>query len=187
MTTSSSEGKSTGKRVKVLLADDHAMFREGFAGMLASSYGDEVVAMPQESLELAEDGLSKDGAGSVLSRNELEILLLAARGMSNHQIASRPGIAEATVKRHMANVYPKMGVSSRGEAVRVALENEWFTIREIEAAIDGEKPPNKPRNLARSSSATHDDRGGTHSSSGGSPCSSNSTAARSGVGTSCIQ
>jgi two-component system, NarL family, nitrate/nitrite response regulator NarL len=63
-------------------------------------------------------------------------LLLAARGMSNRQIASRVGISEATVKRHLANMYPKMGVSSRGEAIRIALENEWFTISEIEAAID---------------------------------------------------
>src|SRR5947209_3895010 len=88
-----------------------------------------IAAMPQRALELAEDGLGKDGAGSVLSRRELELLLLAARGMNNRQIASYLDIAEATVKRHMANFYPKMGVSSRGEAVRVALENEWFTIR----------------------------------------------------------
>src|SRR5918995_3348171 len=36
----SSSGSS--RRVKVLLADDHTMFREGMAGMLASSYGDHV-------------------------------------------------------------------------------------------------------------------------------------------------
>jgi DNA-binding NarL/FixJ family response regulator len=95
-----------------------------------------MVAIPQESLELSEDGLGKDGSGSVLSRRELEILLLAARGMSNRGIASHLKIAEGTVKRHLANMYAKMGVSSRGEAVRVALENEWFTLREIEAAID---------------------------------------------------
>ena len=59
--------------------------------------------------------------------------------MSNREVASRLGIAEVTVKRHLANLYPKMGVSARGEAVRMALENEWFTIREIEeAARDGE-------------------------------------------------
>jgi DNA-binding NarL/FixJ family response regulator len=80
--------------------------------------------------------LGKDGAGSVLTRRELEILLLAARGMSNSDIASHLDISEGTAKRHLANIYPKMSVSSRGEAVRVALENEWFTIREIEAAID---------------------------------------------------
>jgi DNA-binding NarL/FixJ family response regulator len=91
----------------------------------------EVVVMPQEALELSEDG--KVG---VPSSREMEILLLAARGMSNRQIASRLEISESTVKRHLANLYPKMEVSSRGEAVRIALENEWFTIREIEAAIE---------------------------------------------------
>src|SRR5215203_6261614 len=35
-------GEQRRRRVKVLLADDHTMFREGLAGMLASSYGDEV-------------------------------------------------------------------------------------------------------------------------------------------------
>ena len=39
---SSSDDRSTGKRVKVLLADDHTMFREGLAGMLISSYEDKV-------------------------------------------------------------------------------------------------------------------------------------------------
>ena len=63
-------------------------------------------------------------------------MLLTARGMSNNMIGSHLGISETTVKRHLANVYPKLGASSRGEAVRIALENEWFTIREIEAAID---------------------------------------------------
>jgi len=56
--------------------------------------------------------------------------------MSNHKIAEYLGLSEGTVKRHLANIYPKMEVTSRGEAVRIALENEWFTIREIEAAIE---------------------------------------------------
>ncbi len=96
---------------------------------LGTSEGHVVVAMPQGALELSEDGMV-----SVPSKREMEILLLAARGMTNRQIASRLEIAEGTVKRHLANLYPKMEVSSRGEAVRMALENEWFTISEIEAA-----------------------------------------------------
>ena len=44
--------------------------------------------------------------------------------MSNRQVASRLGIAEGTIKRHLANVHLGIDVSSRGEAVRVALENE---------------------------------------------------------------
>ena len=97
---------------------------------LDTSEGHVVVAMPQGALELSEDGKV-----SVPSRREMEILLLAARGMSNRDIAARLEISESTVKRHLANLYPKMEASSRVEAVRKALENEWFTIREIEAAI----------------------------------------------------
>jgi DNA-binding NarL/FixJ family response regulator len=85
-----------------------------------------VVGMPEGMVEEA-----KDGTGSVLSVREMEILLLVARGLSNRQIASSLIVSEATVKRHLANAYPKMGVMSRGEAVRKALYEEWITIQDI--------------------------------------------------------
>jgi DNA-binding NarL/FixJ family response regulator len=66
-----------------------------------------------------------------LSRRELEVLLMVARGMSNQQIAVALYLSEATVKRHLANIYPKIGVSSRGGAVRLALSNEWISPRDI--------------------------------------------------------
>jgi DNA-binding NarL/FixJ family response regulator len=91
-----------------------------------------VVGMPREMLEG-----TQEGAESVLSARELEILLLAARGLSNHQIASALHLSEATVKRHLANVYPKMGVSSRGQASKEALLREWITIEEITAEDEG--------------------------------------------------
>ena len=87
-----------------------------------------VVGMPRSMLEGAEEGVD-----SVLSARELEIVLLAARGLSNHQIASSLHLAEGTIKRHLANIYPKMGVGSRGEASREALLREWITIEEITA------------------------------------------------------
>jgi ATP/maltotriose-dependent transcriptional regulator MalT len=71
------------------------------------------------------------GMGGVLSVREMEILLLVARGLSNRQIANALHLSEATVKRHLANAYPKMGVSSRGEAIRKALFEEWITIADI--------------------------------------------------------
>ena len=55
------------------------------------------------------------------------MLLLTARGLSNRQLAASLRLSEATVKRHLANIYPKMGVSSRGEAVRKALSEDWIT------------------------------------------------------------
>ena len=91
-----------------------------------------VVGMPPAMLEEAGDGVE-----SVLSARELEIVLLAARGLSNQQIASSLHLAEATVKRHLANIYPKMGVSSRGEASRKALLEDWITIEEVTEPGEG--------------------------------------------------
>jgi DNA-binding NarL/FixJ family response regulator len=92
-----------------------------------------VVGMPEEMLE--ETGT---GAEGIISARELEILLLAARGLSNERIASSLHIAEATVKRHLANIYQKMGVSSRGEASKNALLRDWITIEEVTEPDPGE-------------------------------------------------
>ncbi len=86
---------------------------------------DSVVVVPREILE------HQDKEADNLSERELEILVLVARGLSNRQIATTLHLSEATVKRHLANIYPKIGVSSRGEAVRQALEEGWITIRQI--------------------------------------------------------
>lgn len=85
-----------------------------------------VVGMPVGMLEG-----TQEGADSVLTARELEILLLAARGLSNTQIASSLYLSEATVRRHLANVYEKMGVHSRSEASREALHRDWITIEEV--------------------------------------------------------
>ena len=68
---------------------------------------------------------------SGLSARELEVLVLAGQGLSNAQIASRLYLSEATVKRHLANLYPKLGVSSRGGAVARALSEGWIAEGDI--------------------------------------------------------
>lgn len=85
-----------------------------------------VVGMPRAML-----GELEEGSRGVLSVREMEILLLVARGLSNRQIASSLKVSEATIKRHLANAYPKMGVSSRVEAVRKALFENWITIEDV--------------------------------------------------------
>src|SRR4051794_37424099 len=78
-----------------------------------------IVGIPREMLgETLEQ--AGDETGGVLSAREMEILLLAARGLSNCQIASRIQLSESTIKRHLANAYEKMNVHSRGEATRKA-------------------------------------------------------------------
>ena len=105
------------------------------AAALAPEEGNVVLGMPRAMLEEA-DGRQE----SPLSVRELEILLLAARGLSNRQIAARVNLTEGTVKRHLSNSYHKLGVGSRGEAARKALQQDWITVGEItdEEAIEEE-------------------------------------------------
>ena len=86
-----------------------------------------VMVVPREAFERAERATEEGG----LSARELEILLLVARGLSNRQISRTLNVAEATVKRHLANLYPKMGVGSRGEATRKALSEGWISSRDV--------------------------------------------------------
>ena len=51
---------------------------------------------------------------------------MAACGLSNARIADALHLAEATVKRHLSNVYEKMGESSRNGAVAAALAKGWL-------------------------------------------------------------
>ena len=88
-----------------------------------------VVSMPRDSLERIGDGHE-----SALSDRELEVLVLVARGFSNRQVATQLHISEATIKRHLANIYEKIGVRSRTDAVRIALAEQWIGFHEILSA-----------------------------------------------------
>jgi DNA-binding NarL/FixJ family response regulator len=92
--------------------------------------GDDVmVSVPRGLLERM--GEEPEGA---LSERETEVVVLAARGFSNRLIARELHISEGTVKRHLANVYEKMGVHSRTEAVRKALLEQRIGVHEIVSA-----------------------------------------------------
>lgn len=73
------------------------------------------------------EGSKKD----TLSDRELEVLLLAVRAMSNSQIARYLHISEGTVKRHLTNIYSKMGVVSRADAAKKALTTGLITFRDL--------------------------------------------------------
>jgi DNA-binding NarL/FixJ family response regulator len=92
-----------------------------------------VVSMPRGSLERM-----GDGPMGTLSERETEVLVHVARGRTNYQIATEMHVAEGTVKRHLANIYQKVGVGSRSEATRLALQEMWIGIAEItQADLDG--------------------------------------------------
>ena len=64
------------------------------------------------------DGKRKQAGAAPLTRREREILELLAMGLSNHEMAEKLFIAEGTLKRHVANLYQKLGVHNRAQAVR---------------------------------------------------------------------
>jgi DNA-binding NarL/FixJ family response regulator len=72
-----------------------------------------------------------DPGESSLSGREAEVLLLAARALSNRKIAQALHLSETTVKRHLSNVYEKLGVRSRGEAARKALSEGWISAWDV--------------------------------------------------------
>ena len=65
--------------------------------------------------------LSQDG---LLSEREHELLCLAARGLSNPQIAREMVLSQNTVKTHLQAIYRKLGVRDRNEAVLEAVERK---------------------------------------------------------------
>jgi LuxR family maltose regulon positive regulatory protein len=70
----------------------------------------------------AAPGAQPDGLVESLSARELEVLRLLAEGLSNQEIAHELVIAVGTVKNHLKNVYGKLGVHSRTQAVVRARE-----------------------------------------------------------------
>ena len=62
------------------------------------------------------------GGPQVLSERELEVLRLMAAGAANKNIASDLAISESTVKTHVTNIFQKLEVNHRTEAVTQALQ-----------------------------------------------------------------
>jgi len=67
---------------------------------------------------------------SELGNRELEILRLALQGMSNKKIASKLSISDQTVGTHFVNIFRKLGVESRLEAVLYAIKKGWVSIND---------------------------------------------------------
>ena len=68
-----------------------------------------------------------------LSERELEVLRLAGRGLSNKEIADRLVLSPRTVQAHFANIFSKLQVGSRTEAVLQGLRRRWLSLEDIDA------------------------------------------------------
>jgi DNA-binding NarL/FixJ family response regulator len=63
-----------------------------------------------------------------LTGRELEVLRLAAQGLTNKAIAAALNVSDRTVQGHLASIYGKMAVASRTEAVTKALKLGWLVL-----------------------------------------------------------
>jgi len=62
-----------------------------------------------------------------LTERELDILRLVGKGLSNKQIGKQLYISDRTVQAHLSNIFSKLNVSSRTEAVMYAVRKGWIT------------------------------------------------------------
>jgi len=59
---------------------------------------------------------------STLTKRELEVLSSLAAGLTNKEIAAEKGVSANTVKYHVRNLFEKLGVSNRGQAIALYLK-----------------------------------------------------------------
>lgn len=81
------------------------------------------------------DQIGRDGGGDAASaerpsERELEVLRLAARGLTNREIGARLAISERTVHSHLINVFGKLGASTRTDAVLKAIHRGWLALQD---------------------------------------------------------
>jgi DNA-binding NarL/FixJ family response regulator len=96
--------------VSVAVADDQALVRVGFCGIIAAT-----PATPARHLAPGE-------LARLLTEREREVLRLIASGLSNAEVAARLYISPATAKTHVAHLLTKLGARDRVQLVIIAYQ-----------------------------------------------------------------
>jgi DNA-binding NarL/FixJ family response regulator len=128
-----------------------SILQAGAGGYLTKSvYGDEVIcairalvagemvlspSVSKQIIKYAFQHIAKPvslDTGDKLTARELEILRLAARGISNKDIALKLDLSLRTVKGYLADLFLKLNVASRTEAVIVSLRKGILTLDDLE-------------------------------------------------------
>ena len=105
---------AVGYLTKGSLAQDLAeTIRATFQGKMvfSSEIGAQLVSPPQPAVNFH------------LTDRELEVLVLLAEGLTNQQSALKLSISQSTLKFHMTNIFEKLGVQTRSEALVLAAKN----------------------------------------------------------------
>ena len=103
---------------------------------IRSVYRGRTVLDPTLAVQVVQSGLGKRppvGGGDAaphLSQREQEVLDLVAQGYTNQQIADRLGLSVKTVETYRARLVQKLGLRSRAELLRYAMDTGLFGRRE---------------------------------------------------------
>lgn len=95
--------------------------------MLAPTIAGKVVAQFTSGKPVPEPRPTAEHHYEGLTQRELDILTLVGQGLSNKQIGKKLFISDRTVQAHLSNIFSKLGVSSRTEAVMYAVRKGWIT------------------------------------------------------------
>jgi len=83
-------------------------------------------------LQLGKRKHSEQERGELLTDRELEVLRLGAQGLANKEIATGLFLGERTIQTHWRNIFNKLGVSSRTEAIMYGLRKSWISMNQEE-------------------------------------------------------
>jgi len=110
-------------------------FRQLIDGIRAVHRGESVLhpVIARKVLERFKrsEGHVQEGALSLLTQRELDVLTKAAKGLSNKDIAQELFLSAYTVGSHLQSIFNKFGVGSRIEAVIQALKRGWLTLDDL--------------------------------------------------------
>jgi len=79
-------------------------------------------------LKLEKTKIAKPVSTEVLSQREMEVLKLGVQGLINKEVAGELSVGIRTIQTHWRNIFNKLGVSSRTEAIIYALRKGWISL-----------------------------------------------------------
>jgi len=96
---------------------------EELANAIRSAHAGRPTLAPEAAQVLIQISTKGPAVGADLTEREREVLNLMVDGLNNPDIAGRLVISKGTVKFHVSSILSKLGVSSRTEAVSLALQH----------------------------------------------------------------
>ena len=102
---------------------------------IRSVYAGESVLHPAITRKVLHRFIPSNGNGhtqveDLLSQRELEVIKLAARGLSNKEIAEQLFLSVRTVQGHLNHIFNKLNVGSRTEAILRGLSEGWLSLED---------------------------------------------------------